>query len=675
MGSERCKEETLEHVLDDTDESCDECDQLKSRLEKYRLTCRTCHICKEICSGRAELNRHFLKHETETDQCLVCREQFSNQRELLQHFRKMHIEYLKAKDPALLEEFPCLGSSSKITLSDISGVHNFSGSRTAFDNAVSVPVSLKNCNPPTDIKKNEILQMSRGVNSGSIVVNPSKQSANVQKHVSVASIDQNVMTSNLQHQVSSSIKKYKMRNASSSTRYKSRVPNKDFLSSVNNAKSTVASHDMILKDSITQSTSNNLIKKPRINKKKVPSVQLQEIPVMSSPTAQLPKLTMGETLNSLAKFNITKSIETFAPVNSDLNVLQHSPCNRKIVNVSSECMKVLKESLLKNSSAVNCKYVCIAVPPKMLYDLKLMPMKSEFEKNIKSVARTTAIEERKGSDAINQPNIEKILQEDRRRKEEKEKIKKKEKILQKMLMKYEEKEEKKLIKYFQKRVTSHIKKKQGNLNEMEKNLVDTAGNKPKLLEVVRHLKCKDQSDVGILMEYFGMKRKFKKKPARNSSIMKFEQKPGMSSVPTSVNPDISINIPNGLKVEESDKSFNSFYKEQVCSTPKREENLAYESESSYLLGTLNSHKTIPFGEDLVNDMTIFNSFYEEQVCSTPKREENLVYESESSYLLDNLNSHKTIPYGEDPFTDMSIITDETFTIPCPCGKVSCIGFL
>ncbi|GFX27764.1 hypothetical protein TNCV_4552421 [Trichonephila clavipes] len=616
MGSEKCKKETLEHLLDDSDESCDECDQLKSRLEKYRLTRRTCHICKEVCSGRAELNRHFRTHETETDHCPVRREQFSNERELLQHLRKMHIEYLKAKDPALLEEFPCLGSSSKNTLSDISGVHNFSGSRTAFDNAVSVPVPVKNCNPPTDMKKND-QQMFINLNSCTVVVISSKQSPNVQKHVSDASIDRNVMTLNPQHQVSSNIKKYKMRSVCSS-----RVPSKDSLSSVNNVKSTVASHDMILKES-------NLIKKPRINKetvkKKLPFIQSQEIPVIFSPTAQLPKLITGETLNSLAKFNITKSIETLAPVNSDLNVLQRSPCNKKIIKDSSEYMKMLNESLPINSPAVNSKDVCYVVPPEMLYDLKLMPMKCESEKNIKSVARTTAIEERKGSDAIEQLNVEKILQEDRRRKEEKEKIKKKEKILQKMLKKYEEKEEKKLIKYFQKRVTFHIKKKQGNLNEIEKKLVNIAGNKPKLLEVVRHLKCRDQSDVGRLMEYFGMKHKFKKKPARNSSIMKFKGKTGMSSVPTSVNPDISINIPNCLKVEESDKSFNSFYKEQVCSTPKREDNLTYESES-------------------------FN-------------------------LLDNLNRHKTIPFGEDPFTDMSIITDETFTIPCPCGKVSCIGFL
>ncbi|GFQ84575.1 hypothetical protein TNCT_179361 [Trichonephila clavata] len=622
MGSEILEDEKLEHFFDDSsDESCEECDQLKSRLEKYRLTCRTCHICKEICSSRPELNRHFLSHESETDPCPVCCEQFPNQWELLQHLRTMHIEYLKAKDPALLKKFPHLVSSSRISLSDIPDIHNFNGCRTAFDNAVSVPVSLKNWNPPTDIKNNETQQMFREVHSCSLEVIPNKQSLNVQKHVSFASIGQHAMTSNPQHQVSSNFKKYKMRNVSSTTRYKSKVPIKDSLSSVNNGKSTDASHGSILKKTITQSTSSNFVKKNKqIKKKQLPSIQSQEIPVVSSPTARLPKVIIGETLTSFEKLNITKSTETLSPVNSDLNVLQHSSCNQKIVKVSPECMKVLKESLLKDSPAVNSKHVCVAVPSKMLNDLQLMPMKSEFQKNFKSVAKTTTIDERKGSDAINQPNIEKILEEDRRRKEEKEKIKKKEKILQKMLMKYEEKEEKKLIKYFQKKVTSYIKKKQGDLNEKEKNLVDIAGNKPKLLEVVRCLKCRDQSDIGRLMKYFGMKYKFKVKPAKDSSIVKFKQKPGMSSMPKSVNPDVSINISNCPKVDESDESLYSFYKKLVCSAPKKKENLAYESESLY--------------------------------------------------SLDNLNSHKTIPYGEDPFTDMSIITDETFTIPCPCGKIT-----
>ncbi|GFS67388.1 hypothetical protein NPIL_307321 [Nephila pilipes] len=231
--------------------------------------------------------------------------------------------------------------------------------------------------------------------------------------------------------------------------------------------------------------------------------KLQKVPVVTS-SAPLPKLIIGETLKGCQKFNVLKGSDTLVQVNSNLNVSQKALSNMKIVKVSPTCMKKLKESLLKNSPAADSQHVCVVVPPKALNRLKLLPTKGELQKleSVTNNSTETNLERKKPS--INKLNVEKILENDRIRRNEKETMKKKEKIIMKMVAKFEEKEEKKLMKFLEKIKASLIAKKQGQLNEKEKKFVATVENKNKLLEVIKYLKCKDQNDARRLLKYFGV---------------------------------------------------------------------------------------------------------------------------------------------------------------------------
>ncbi|GFQ83451.1 hypothetical protein TNCT_216521 [Trichonephila clavata] len=412
--------------------------------------------------------------------CPVCNELWPYQDDLIQHLRVNHFEYFNANYQALLKKYPNSMSLKRIAPSDV--LEFLDDSAPAFGNAVSIPVSLKNCSPPTAIKNKETQQMPGGINSSSFseIFTISKRSEIVRKHVSTASLDQALVISdnNLKNAPSTSFHQMP-----SYLPYASNI--------MINAGLQDASDDISLKES--QRNCFTAVKKSTIIKKEfntiLPSInQLQKDPVISVPTAQLPKV-IGKTLSSFQKLNTPEDIDTVVPV------------NRKTVNFNSEC---LKESHIKDSSTPN-----LTTPSAvLLYKLNLTPPKSELKKNIKSALNTTTIKKRKEFDAVIKSSIEEILQEEGIQDEKEQK--KRENILRKLLLKWEEKEKKKLVKYFQKIVASYIKKRKVNLNKKEKKVFDTVQDKAKLLEVIRKLNCKEQSDVGQLIKYFNMKLKPRK---------------------------------------------------------------------------------------------------------------------------------------------------------------------
>ncbi|GFQ95213.1 hypothetical protein TNCT_626071 [Trichonephila clavata] len=475
-----------EDELDDHPES----QQLKKNLIKYRAyiySGRFCSICNEHFKNETAFNEHMKAiHLLIASYCCpVCCELWPYQDELIQHLRVNHFGYFDANYQALLKKYPNSMSLKRIAPSDV--LEFLDDSSPAFDNAVSIPVSLKNCSPPTDIKNKETQQMPGGIYSSSFseILTVSKRSEIVQKHVSTASLDQALVISDNNSRNAPSTSFHQM---PSYLPYASNV--------MINAGLKDASDDISLKES--QRNCSTAVKKSTIIKKRfntiLPSInQLQKDPVISVRTAQLPKV-IGKTLNSFQKLNTSEDIDPVVPV------------KRKTV-FNSEC---LKESHIKDSSTPNLTTPCAV----LLYRHNLTLPKSEQKKNIKSALNTTTIKEGKEFDAVIKSSIEEILQEEEIQDEKEQK--KRENILRKLLLKWEEKEEKKLVKYFKKIVASYIKKRKGNLNKKDKMVLDTVQDKAKLLEVIRKLNCKEQRDVGQLIKYFNMKLK----PHKNLSGQK-----------------------------------------------------------------------------------------------------------------------------------------------------------
>ncbi|GFT50050.1 hypothetical protein NPIL_355831, partial [Nephila pilipes] len=216
---------------------------------------------------------------------------------------------------------------------------------------------------------------------------------------------------------------------------------------------------------------------------------MEKIPIVTSPSARLPKVIIGETLNSCQKLNVSKGSDTPAQVHSDLTAFEQALSNRNIVKTSHECKKSLKESHLKNPP--------VAVPPETV---QILPTKDELKRkeSLTSSLNDTNLEINK-TYVISEQEMKKILQNDGRCGEEKEEI------IKKMLAKFEEKEEKKTIKFLQKIASFLIAKRQSHLNAMEKNFIATVKNKTKVLEVIRQFHCVDQFDIGRLLDHFGIK--------------------------------------------------------------------------------------------------------------------------------------------------------------------------
>ncbi|GFS67391.1 hypothetical protein NPIL_307331 [Nephila pilipes] len=317
-------------------------------------------------------------------------------------------------------------------------------------------------------------------------------------------------------------------------------------------------------------------------------------------------------------------------VNSDLNASQQTS-----FNISHKSMKRQKES-----PATDSQDVSVLVSPRTL--------NNELKK-LESVASisTKKNTKRKKSDAINKPNIPQILQ-DEERDMEKEKIKKKEKFM-KMVAKFEEKEEKKLMKHLEKIKASLIAKKQGQLNDTEKKFIATVENEAKLLDMMKLLKCKNQRDALRFLKYFGVKV-----PRKNSLTNRNQIAYGCSS--------------NAVKMIEIKPSGNfdnpsANIIEQKCKTKCKRRGRKITKSKFVPADNIHCKETVK--EEVISGL------FEDQISSTSKREANLTCKSKSLDLSNSFNNHKSKLCG-DLFTDMSMITDETFTIECPCGEMNCV---
>lgn len=137
--------------------------------------------------------------------------------------------------------------------------------------------------------------------------------------------------------------------------------------------------------------------------------------------------------------------------------LPQTPNKIRVVTLTPEVMRKLKETVLKKTSSSTPNHIRLVVPPEVLCRIQNSAMKSQNPGSPDSPAvtptRSDPLSNLRVSVVPAKTNvirygIEDMKRDEQKRREEKEKMAEKEKILKKMLVKFDEKEKKKQIKFW-----------------------------------------------------------------------------------------------------------------------------------------------------------------------------------------------------------------------------------
>ncbi|KAF8778900.1 hypothetical protein HNY73_015581 [Argiope bruennichi] len=345
-----------------------------------------------------------------------------------------------------------------------------------------------------------------------------------------------------------------------------------------------------------------------------------------------------------------------------------SPSNIKVVPVTADFMRKLKESLFKSSPCADSNNIRVVVPSDMLKKIQVPATHTVINSNVKMNSENSTLTDdnpvkasfvkSSRSNIRNFENLDEMLENEKKRLEEKEKIKKKEKILKKMLVKYEEKEERKQAKYFQKKLLRFIEKNQDFLHGSEEKLFEVISNSSKILEELKGLK--HASETAITNELV------------SNVLLK-----SLKDVDSSLK-----DVDEGVKQKEGKKSTQEFVN---MSASRAEKKSNVHSASSKGKNKIIKHSPIssnPKSKNIISSALSSDSVYVYDPANETRMEgktDQISYSKRNNITKKNLRKRfvyqKQVlkPYGEDPFTDMSIITNEKFTIECPCQKENCDG--
>ncbi|GFT33349.1 hypothetical protein NPIL_449921 [Nephila pilipes] len=186
------------------------------------------------------------------------------------------------------------------------------------------------------------------------------------------------------------------------------------------------------------------------------------------------------------------------------------PCNLQLFKVNVDDMK--KINICLEDSTIKPKNTFVTVSPaaskQQIFPVKILinenAEKGESNQVIKGPISTSSVMHlntpvQQTLTKNNSKNIEELLELSAKKKIENEKMKKKEKIIQKMLLKYEEKEEKKQFKYLQKKLIHFIEKYKSHFKGRFGLLMDTFTNSSKLMEEIHNLNRAESDDARHLL--------------------------------------------------------------------------------------------------------------------------------------------------------------------------------
>ncbi|GFU87605.1 hypothetical protein TNCV_2935271 [Trichonephila clavipes] len=204
---------------------------------------------------------------------------------------------------------------------------------------------------------------------------------------------------------------------------------------------------------------------------------------------------------------LTKKDET--PIQSVLPAFKKGvwPTNLKIIKISANGMEKLDSDCFKNPCAIipptASKQQTLTIPTLVNEDAEkkktITINKHERASMYHKTPMKQVFEKKEGRKSLSRSDLLQLLESEKQKKVEKDKMKKKEKILKKMLLKYEEKEEKKQWKYLQKRLIRCIEKNKNCLKRRTGLLMEVVTNTSKLKEQIHKLNCTENDDVKYLL--------------------------------------------------------------------------------------------------------------------------------------------------------------------------------
>ncbi|GFY43263.1 hypothetical protein TNIN_400971 [Trichonephila inaurata madagascariensis] len=363
---------------------------------------------------------------------------------------------------------------------------------------------------------------------------------------------------------------------------------------------------------------------------------------------------------------LTKKDET--PIQSVLPALKKDlrPTNLKIIKISANEMEKLSDCF-KNPCAIvpptTSKQQTLTIPILVNEDAEKKETKTINEPESASMYHKTPMKqvfEKKEDRKSLSSDLLELIESEKQKKVEKDKMKKKEKILKKMLLKYEEKEEKKQWKYLQKRLIRCIEKNKNRLKRRTGLLMEIVTNSSKLKEQIHKLNCTENDDVKHLLSKLVKAIRDKdsivaisknhKEVAKSQSIQEEKTviKDQVQSFGNMSTSKIQRNHKSRVRVGERKKSISKSTSMNIFSSSVSQDNVyCYDPES----------------ERSREDTISYSKLNESQEKTSP----NEVI----SYKLRKRNPKKL--FADDPFVDLSIITDEKYTIECVCGSRDCNG--
>ncbi|GBN17724.1 hypothetical protein AVEN_221255-1 [Araneus ventricosus] len=388
---------------------------------------------------------------------------------------------------------------------------------------------------------------------------------------------------------------------------------------------------------------------------------------VAPPSAKVQIMKAGENVK-VNELNFVNDRIPSSPALSN-NTLKSTPSNVKVVPVTADFMKKLKESLLKSSPCADSNNIRVVVPSEVLSKIQVLAAQTVLNTNIKTVPECSASSvitpvtvpfRRPSKTSVkNFENVDEMLQDEKRKREEKEKIKKKEKILKKMLVKYEEKEERKQVKYFQKKLSRFIEKNRDHLLGSEEKLFEVISNSSKIMEELKGLKHASETEI------------------MNQLVTNVMLKSLMNNNSSGKSVDEAV-----VRKERQKKSVQGFVNVSTSRAQKKcDDNSASLKGKNVAL----KHSPVspnPKSKNIFSSGLRSNSVYVYDAANETSIEDKA---DQASYSKSSNNTKKVLrkrptsqkqvikPFQEDPFTDMSIITGEKFTIECPCQNENCDG--
>ncbi|CAL1298933.1 unnamed protein product [Larinioides sclopetarius] len=391
------------------------------------------------------------------------------------------------------------------------------------------------------------------------------------------------------------------------------------------------------------------------------------MPIPSSsvapPTAKIQIVKAGENVKT-NELNFVNKVSS-SPVRANIHP-KSTPSNVKVVPVTADFMKKLKESLLKSSPCADSNNIRLVVPSEVLSKIQAAPTRTVSDASIKTVPESSAssvitrvrVPFRKQSKHVVKSfeHVDEMLEDEKKKREEKEKIRKKEKILKKMLAKYEEKEERKQVKYFQKKLARFIEKNRDQLTGSEERLHEVISNSSRILEELKSLKHADETEI------------------INQLVTNVMLKSLISNDSSEKSVEETV-----VEKEHQKKSVQGFVKISPSKAQKKSESNSIPTKGKNVTFKQSPIPPNPKSKNIFSSSLSSDSVYVYNETNLEDKADQASYSKSSNNTKKVLRKRSVSrkqaikPFREDPFTDMSIITGEKFTIECPCQNENCDG--